>query len=183
MISKNPSAKKKETVRIFFALWPNTVIQKQFAHWAKTHEPVCGGRRVKTQNIHLTLAFLGDVTIDRLPELQIAANKVTAKAFNLTIQETGYWKHPQIIYAQAESYPTALLFLTESLRNELSKAKFVFDNKTFKPHVTLIRKAKCLAGTRLAKPIQWHAKEWRLIQSKQTNYGIDYIPLQRWFLE
>ncbi|MDH5479478.1 MAG: RNA 2',3'-cyclic phosphodiesterase, partial [Nitrosomonas sp.] len=133
--------------------------------------------------MHLTLAFLGNVTIERLPELKITANNVAAKAFNLTIEEIGYWKHPQIIYAMAKSYPTALLTLTESLRKELSKAEFVFDSQTFNPHVTLIRKAKCLAGPRLTKPIRWHAKEWRLIQSKQTNYGVDYIPLQRWLLE
>jgi RNA 2',3'-cyclic 3'-phosphodiesterase len=183
VINRTISEEKERTVRVFFALWPNHVIQKQFAHLAKTLEPVCGGRIVKTQNIHLTLAFLGNVNVNRLPELQSAAHNVTTEAFSLSIQKTHYWKRNHIITAQAEQFPAELFSLVNALRNALSAAGFGFDQHAYKPHITLIRNAKCDTAVDSIKPIEWRAKEWCLIQSKQTKNGVDYIPLKRWLLK
>ncbi len=183
MTTKTLPGKKEKTVRVFFALWPDHAIQKQFAHLAKTLVLTSGGRQVKTQNIHLTLAFLGNVAINRLPELQSAVCNVTAQAFSLSIQKTHFWKRNRIIHAYAESFPAELFSLVDALRNALSTAEFTVDQRTYKPHITLIRNAKIHTDIDLIQPIQWHAKQWCLIQSKQTDNGVDYIPLHCWLLK
>ena len=183
MTTKTLSDKKERNARVFFALWPDHAIQKQFTHLAKTLVPTCGGRQVKTQNIHLTLVFLGNVAINRLPELQSAACNVAAQAFNLSIQKTHYWKRNHIIHAYTESFPAELFSLVDALRNVLSMAGFTVDQRAYKPHITLIRNAKSYTEIDLIEPIQWHAKQWCLIQSKQTDNGVDYIPLHCWLLK
>ena len=51
------------TVRVFFAIWPDNAAQKQLAALAKQlqAESLCGGRKIKPENIHLTLVFVGEV--------------------------------------------------------------------------------------------------------------------------
>ena len=184
MTTRILSDKLEKSVRVFFALWPDYTIQKQLAYFAKTLVPTCGERPVKTQHIHLTLAFLGNLAINRLPELQSAACNVTAQAFSLSIQKTYYWKHNRIIYAYAESFPTELFSLVDTLRNTISTAGFTVDQRTYKPHITtFIRNVKRHTEIDFTQPIQWHARQWCLIQSKQTSKGVDYIPLNCWLLK
>lgn len=108
---------------------------------------------------------------------------ISAKKFELSLDKICYWKRNQIIYIRAKQFPNELFVLVDSLKIALSKAGFSFDKYTYKPHITLIRKATHPAEINLNSPIKWHVSKWFLIQSKQINGGIDYIPLNQWFLE
>lgn len=180
MTTKKPTHKKENTIRVFFALWPDPAIQKQLGQIARRLKPMCEGRAVQTQNIHLTLAFLGNIDINRLPELQLAASRISVQSFNFLIQEIDYWKRNKIIYARAKRFPPELYLLAESLSDTLTAASFKFDQHTFKPHITLLRQAKNVTENNISEPIQWHAKEWCLLQSKLTPKGANYIPLGCW---
>lgn len=59
-----------EFIRVFFAIFPNKLVQKQLAHQAEILESTYGGRKVRTQNFHLTLLFLGDISTHRIEALQ-----------------------------------------------------------------------------------------------------------------
>lgn len=171
---------KGKSIRVFFALWPDPDIQQQLYHFAQKLKQTCKGRVIQQRNIHLTLAFLGHINIDRLPELKLAANQVTTHPFSLTIQEVGYWKRNEIVYAKATTFPSELFLLAESLKNTLLETGFTFDQKTFKPHITLLRQAQTIAPTNLPQPIHWPVKEWCLLQSNQTPRGVNYTPLDCW---
>jgi len=164
-------------IRVFFAIFPNKSVQAQLAHQAELMEPICGGRKVKMQHIHLTLLFLGNVAVHRIEMLRQAMKNVSAQAFEFNLEEIGYWKRNQVLYIQAKQFPAELFFLVDSLRNSLSEAGFLFDKRAYKPHVTLIRKAAHHVKINLDDPIKWHVKKWALIQSKQTDRGVDYISL------
>jgi len=172
-----------KSIRIFFAILPNKFVQEQLAHQAEILEPICGGRKVKTQHIHLTLLFLGNVSTHRIETLQQVMKKVSAKKFAFSLEEICYWKQNRIIYIQPKQFPEELFSLVDSLRNVLSEAGFLFDKRAYKPHITLIRKATHQTRTDLIKPIMWLVNEWSLIQSKQTDSGVDYIPLGHWCLK
>lgn len=174
---------KIKSIRVFFAIFPNEFVQKQLAHQAEILEPTCGGRQVRTQNFHLTLLFLGDVGTNRIAILQQTMKNISAKKFELSLDKICYWKRNQITYIQANQFPNELFFLVDSLKTALSEAGFLFDKYIYKPHVTLIRKATHSAEIDLPIPIKWEVNEWLLIQSKQTESGVDYIPLSQWNLK
>lgn len=170
-------------VRVFFAIFPNKRIQEQLVHLAESLEPICGGRKIKKQRIHLTLLFLGNINAHRIEALQQAMKMVTEKEFELSLEEICQWKKNQIIYVQSNKFPAELFSLVDSIGHVLSEIGFLLDNHTYKPHITLLRKAVRPAKIGLIEPIQWRVNEWFLIQSKQTDHGVDYIPLGQWRLK
>lgn len=182
MANKNTDTKIK-SIRVFFAIFPNKFVQAQLAHQAELLEPTCGGRKVKMQHIHLTLLFLGNVAVHRIEMLRQAMNNVSAQEFEFNLEEIGYWKRNQVLYIQARQFPAELFFLVDSLSSVLSEAGFLFDKRAYKPHVTLIRKAVHHVKINLNDPIKWHVNKWYLVQSKQTDHGIDYISLDHWGLK
>ena len=167
---------------MFFAIFPNRFIQVQLAHQAEQLVSICGGNIVKLQQTHLTLLFLGNVAVDQIEIIQRAMKNVSAKKFEFNLEEICYWKQNQIVYSQAKQFPAELFTLVDSLRNVLSGTGLLIDKHTYKPHVTLIRKAIHSININLNTPIRWHAHEWFLMQSKQTDNGVDYIPLGQWSL-
>lgn len=169
-------------VRLFFAIQPPRKIQKELSLVAKKQVQHYGGRSIKPENIHLTLFFLGKTDIDKIDALNSAVKNITARTFNLTIGKTRFWKRNQIVYAHVEIYPPELFSLVDEIKNAVHNSGFEFDNRTFKPHITLVRKAARHLPVDFEKPIKWHVKEWLLMQSKQTDQGIRYDTLGRWQL-
>lgn len=146
-------------------------------------EPFCGGRKIRIPHFHLTLVFLGDVSIRRIETLQQIMKNISAKKFELSLDKISYWKHNQIIYLQAKQYPVELFALVDTLKMTLSETGFLFDARVYKPHVTLIRKARHPIDIDLIEPILWPVNQWSLMQSKPIQTGIDYVPLAHWCLE
>lgn len=149
----------------------------------------CTGRRIRAENIHLTLVFVGNVDNHGLQALCRAAEEI-AKAgkrpFELVLQETGYWKHNHIAYAAPRDIPLALEELVGILREAIESAGFSAEERAYKPHVTLMRDATCspLSRTMEAiRPVVWKVHEWLLVKSEQTGGGLVYSPIGRWPLD
>lgn len=176
----NSHQKNRKSVRLFFAIRPSHEIQKELGTVAKKLAIKSGGRNIKSENIHLTLLFLGETDINKIDTICAAVKNIQINAFNMTIQKTLFWKTKQIISAQAENYPQELFSLVDAIRNALNTTGLMFDERTYKPHITLVRKAANPIPESLNKPIEWRVKQWLLLQSKQTDQGIKYVALGRW---
>ncbi len=192
LIDTNTSI-KEETARVFFAIWPDTAVQKRLDGLATQLENSCGGRKVRAENIHLTLVFLGDVKVNRLDTLCQIASEVQregVKAFDFAVDEVRNWKHNNITYAGLSKPPHELLNLVSTLQGILSDEGFSFDRQSYVPHITLVRKAKCPVpssepGIGLpsgVQPVFWSACEWVLVKSGQASGGSGYTPIGRWSL-
>ena len=59
-----------------------------------------------TRDLHLTLAFVGDVDRDRLP-LEAVGDAVGGPGFELPIDAVGYWPHNRIVWAGSTACPVA----------------------------------------------------------------------------
>lgn len=171
--------------RVFFALWPPEEIARQLAGIAADFSHAAGGRRMRCETIHLTLAFLGDVAIERLPELQRVAGEVHGVSFELMLDRLGVWQHNRLFWAGCNSPPPALGQLAASLKQHLLNAGFaVADAKRpFAPHVTLVRKLVRLDGAvPVAEALNWPCREFVLVRSRLSGKGSDYEVLGRFRL-
>jgi len=93
---------------------------------------------------HLTLAFLGEVADDRVPELVAAVRDGVGAAapFELVLAGTGAFpsrSHPRIVFADIGEGRAALEAIAGTVRAALTAHRFGFDGKPFVPHLTLLR--------------------------------------------
>lgn len=61
-----------EPQRLFFAIDLPAEIREQIIRWRATHFPPEAGRPVAADNLHLTLAFLGEVSAEKEKALSLA---------------------------------------------------------------------------------------------------------------
>jgi 2'-5' RNA ligase len=186
-LTKNNTESAGTTVRVFFAIWPDNAAQEQMAGLTKRLRlaSLCNGRETKAENIHLTLAFLGEVEPHGLEALRVVANGIgdsRLRAFDFAIEEIRYWKRKRIVYAASASVPRELLDLVNALSESLSAAGFSLEQRAYAPHITLMRDASCQNVPELPEPVVWRVREWMLIKSEQTSGGSVYTPIGRWAL-
>jgi 2'-5' RNA ligase len=169
-----------ETLRLFFALWPDAGTRERLAEWTRAIHRASGGRAMRPENVHLTLAFLGSTPAAALPSITAAAGKVAPRAFSLRIDEPGYWRYNQIAWAGVQAPPPELDALVADLRAALVEASIAFDPKAFVAHITLVRKAR--PGFRMPhlQPIDWRVGDFVLVRSVTGPEGGTYEVAQRW---
>jgi 2'-5' RNA ligase len=172
---------RPETARVFFALWPPEAVARQLAGIAADYSQAAGGRPTRRETIHLTLAFLGDIPVERLPELQRLAGEVHAAAFDLTLDRFGIWQHNRLFWAGCAS-PPALLDLADTLSKRLLEAGFAAADgkRPFAPHVTLVRKlARLDVALPAVQALTFHCSAFVLVRSRLSAAGSDYEVLAR----
>lgn len=165
------------TVRLFFALWPQSELQGKLAAWAKQ---VAGrGRTMRRENLHLTLAFLGDTDAALVPGLIALAADIRFATIRLPLDRVGYWKHNRIIWCGASEEPQALTALVADLRARLTAAGVRYDPKPFVSHVTLVRNAASLPEAPAWMPLVWEARDFALVASTRVDGRVTYAVMQR----
>ncbi len=160
----------EQQARLYYALWPDepTVCELEVA------QADVVGRKVKPDQLHLTLAFLGNQPIGKLPALAAVLEQLPQPGFLIELDQYGYFKQQQIAWIGPSEIPSALLDLRKSLLMGLSAVTSRFKAEArFIPHVTLARDAEAPAQP-LAKRICWSAKRIVLVQSLPTRQGVIY---------
>ena len=167
-------------MRLFFALWPDDKVRAQLERWSRELHALCGGRATPTENLHVTLAFLGSVEEARVAEVDRAAGEVTLRTVSLVLDQAGYWKHNRIAWAGASVVPPELEALVSELRGALLKSQIRFDAKSFASHVTLLRDAREPRGMPALEPIRWKLDGFALVRSVTLPRGSRYEVLKSW---
>ena len=89
-------------MRLFFALWPPRETAQALAAWAAEVQTGTGGKVTATENIHLTLAFLGDAD----PEAAIgAARRVKGRRHELPIETAKYVRRNEMVWVAPAAMP------------------------------------------------------------------------------
>ena len=180
-------------LRLFFALWPALPEQQALAQASAAGVAASGGRPIPAANLHVTLAFLGNVAAARLPQLRAAVQPLAgveataAAALQLQFQTLEHWARPQILCATA-AVGTAggarAAVLAESIRQATQAAGFLPDLKPFHAHVTVARKVARAAAAQPLACVQWNCAAFALVASVTGAAGsvysvIDSYPLDR----
>ncbi len=175
---------ERGTHRVFFALWPPAEAAARLHGAALTAHKDCGGRVMRRENLHVTLAFLGNVSPARLAQAEAVADGIAAPAFDVGLDRLGWWKHNRILWAGSAAPPPALAQLADLLGAGLRTAGFALDERPFALHATLLRNARCAAPVpRLDPPVGWRAGEFVLAESVAGPDGSRYAVRRRWPLQ
>lgn len=160
--------------RLFFALWPEESTRAMLDHIAETLHVRWGGRRMRRDTLHMTLAFLGDTPLSRLDTLREIAATIPAEAFSLTLDRPGCWPQSHVGWLGLAATPPPLTQLVMELRQALQASRFAFDDKRFVPHVTLLRNAQC-GSSPSCQPVMWRARDFVLLASRRQQAGYDVL--------
>ncbi len=100
-------------------------------------------RWVPPENIHLTLKFLGDVDSSKIPLLQTALRKETARCQPFDIQVSGLGafpnaRRPRVIWVSVQA-PAVLGTLVQGVETATIPLGFPTEDRPFSPHLTLGR--------------------------------------------
>jgi 2'-5' RNA ligase len=170
------------TRRLFFALWPDDESRAAIASLAR-EQVHTQARRVAADNLHITLAFPGNVTVCVQTCLEEAAGRITGAPFELSIDRLGYWSGPRIIWAAPAQTPPELWSLAATLREVLGGCGLEPEKRPYQAHITLARKAsRAITVTRI-EPIAWSIRQFCLVESVTEPTGVRYQVLRTWPLE
>jgi 2'-5' RNA ligase len=159
-----------ETIRLFYALWPDDATCAELMR-LQTH---MHGRLTPYENLHITLAFLGQQPVSLLPALKEVLARLPTAEFTLTLDRFGYFPRKRIAWIGMHEAPEALLSLQRDLARMLSEKNVSFDNQAaFKPHVTLARSAS-MPPDIVFTPIIWEVRRVALVQSSTVAEGASY---------
>ncbi|MEW6514495.1 MAG: RNA 2',3'-cyclic phosphodiesterase [Pseudomonadota bacterium] len=169
--------------RVFFALWPPEGTLQALEALAVDAAKCCGGRRIRRDSLHMTLAFIGSVSPSQLAVLQEVAGRIRGEAFDLRLDRVGCWSHNRIVWVGCSRVPSRQRRLFDALVANLGEAGFALDKRPFVPHVTLVRNGRCDNLPELAQSIPWGVREFVLVESLLQPSGAHYRLLNRWPLK
>jgi 2'-5' RNA ligase len=169
-------------LRLFFALWPDPGLGRQIWDLTRGSVRASGGRPVNRDNLHLTLAFLGNVDVGMLPELRAAAAELHSPGFEFTLDELSFWPRPRALVMQPSTFPDALPGLVAGIWDAMTPFSLGHGAGTYRPHVTLARKAGPVPLQPLKAQLSWRATEFCLVSSVTDPGGARYEPLARYHL-
>ncbi len=159
-------------MRLFFALWPSAAECAALAAWHTPLRELCGGRVMRTDTLHSTLVFLGEVEESRLELVQLLAREAVCREFELNLTAAHYWGHNHIIYAAPEETPPPLAELVRKLEAKLRNRGFHPENRPYKPHVTLLRNAQWSDAALPRMPeVGWRFNDFVLVRSLRDEDG------------
>lgn len=173
MQQRSTSSTRSPAAKVFLALWPSAVEREQLRQWQAPLLQTCGGRAMQADTLHCTLVFVGLVVPDELAVLQDTVQNIDVAAFDLWLDRVYYWGHNHIIYAAPSCVPQQMQQLVGRLEQQLTRIHIHFDRRSYQPHVTLLRNARCKDTPLPAVPaVCWRANEYSLVQSTQQGYRV-----------
>ena len=167
-------------LRVFFAVWPEPSIRTSLAALAADVAREARGRPTAPENVHLTLAFLGEQPTSRMAALCALAARVGGSRFALTLDEIGCFRKAGIAWLGASATQLELVALQKRLAGELSARRFPVDERPYAPHLTLARRVEVGIRRSLSVPIIWRVSSFALMASETMASGPSYRSLADW---
>lgn len=169
-------------MRAFVALELPEAFADEVAGLARGLAAVCDGRFAPVGNHHLTLAFLGDLDEAGVRAALDALEAACAGAgpIELTTEGLGTFGRGRATTLWLGILPSdELVLLATRLRRELAARDLAYDEKPFRPHVTLARHARLPRGPLpdLMFPRPDVARRVTLLRSILEPDGARYKPL------
>jgi RNA 2',3'-cyclic 3'-phosphodiesterase len=135
-----------------------------------------GARRVRPENLHLTLAFIGELPLAKANQAAEALRRISNEPFAWRLDHVGRFERAHVLWAGGPLEPR-LADLSERVRSLLRALRIRFDEKRFAAHVTLLRDLPPLRATgpgdvvEAIEPFEWPIGEPLLMVSERDPQG------------
>ncbi len=164
--------------RLFFALEPNPAIRKDVNKIiSRLDDKSC--RKTSTENIHITLVFLGLIAQPQERDIIKAVENITIPSFEILFDQLAYWRKPRILCLNSSAHNAPIEQLVEDIKAKVNQCGVATETRAFKPHVTLARKV----NHKIEIPFEsllWRADQFCLMESCSVTGGVRYQVLKRW---
>jgi len=172
----------KPSKKLFFALWPDDITRQRCLGVLNT----IGYKQAKPvlpNNLHVTLVFLGYVSVEKEIGLLAGAATIPVPELSLCFDRISFWKKPGIICLTSTEINPELSVLVAELSILAEKLGIRLDPRTYKPHVTLVRKAVAVKSLDF-EPVIWRANSFCLVESvRLEESGVEYRVVERWSVQ
>ncbi|UXI01684.1 RNA 2',3'-cyclic phosphodiesterase [Photobacterium sp. TY1-4] len=142
------------------------------------------GRPVPAANLHLTLAFLGNVSAAQKTQLCQLADPLEESAFTLTTTALKYQKRSRLIWLSC-TLPAPLAQLAENLKAIAEQVGLPQETRPYSPHITLLKHLRARPDALPEiPPLAFHIRHFGLYISELFNSprggGVHYRCLKQW---
>jgi 2'-5' RNA ligase len=171
-----PAGVAGPTLRCFIAAWPDAATR---AHLEAIRDEQArlwpAARPVTTSNLHLTLAFIGALPVERVRLLQPPVDALEVDPFVWTADRLGVFRKARVLWIGGAA-TSVLDRLAATVRALLDAEAVRYDPKPFVPHVTLLRHCAATSLPRSAvDPVDWPIAAVRLVVSRSAPSGVHYV--------
>lgn len=169
-------------MRLFFAYWPSAEKAEEIAAWVRAAHALCGGRMMRTDTLHMTLAFLGQADAAAAQELAEACARWRLPSGAMVLREPGRFRNAKVVWlGPSAAEPASVDWLhraNERLWSHLAPLGWGPREAVFRPHVSLLRNAgpgdlDALQG----RPVEWAPGRCVLVASEPTATSSRYTVL------
>jgi len=179
-VTKDEPELGAERHRVFFALWPDAATRGAISRATRAVVQSSGGRPVAKERLHITVAFLGELTAAGLETARAVPPLALGGPFELTLDTIGVWPESKVLWLSPSTVPTPLAELEARLWDALAERGFRADERVYRPHVTLARRARPVETE--IEPVSWTVGELALVESFPDGRNVHYEVLERWTL-
>ncbi len=164
--------------RVFFALWPDAATRSAISRATRDAVQASGGRPIAKDRLHLTVAFLGELTAAGLDVARqvppIEGGRVRADA-----RRARHLARIEDLVAGAVRHrPTRSASSKRTCGTRSPSAAFASEERTYRPHVTLARRARPIDAA--VAPVRWAVQDLALVESFPDGRNVHYEVLERW---
>lgn len=168
-------------MRLFVALYPPEDVRSELRRWLEG--ALTRARLTPVERWHLTLAFLGDVPLDRVAAVEEAVSRAVdgRRSMRLRLSGGGSFGRSTAVWAGVEGDLGPLHELHGGLQRELANAGLPHDDRPLTPHLTVHYQGsrEVLAALRDYTGPFWTATEIALVRSRFPQEG-GYETVRTW---
>ena len=168
-------------MRLFFAVFPDSETRRRLAAAAQALILDNESRRVPSENYHMTLAFIGEVSAP-LAALEAVGAAQRIPAFMVRFDGFEYWPMSSVVVARVSSCPAPLEDLRRGLFADLVRCGVRLEDRPFRPHATVARKVPQPPVLQAMSEIAWRAHAFQLARSDRSPAGAVYTVVASWSL-
>ena len=166
--------------KLFFAL-PVDDLATELILWRDQRS--WPGVLVPQENLHLTLAFLGEAEEAMVAPLIAAVNRQHCPPLSIPLDEVGWFSRARAAWIGPRQWPNELTVLANALQRHGERFGLGNGDQHYRPHITLSRKAPEPPVREPAPHFMFTVNRFCLYQSVSCPDGVCYIPRATWPLQ
>jgi 2'-5' RNA ligase len=167
-------------MRCFIAAWPDPPTRIALAAVSEdVRRRVAHRRATRIDDLHLTLAFIGNLSDEDAFAVADAIAKLRFRPFTWRLDTLGLFEQAGVVWVGAARTPTKpLLVLADHARAVLDDFALDYDRRPLVPHITLLRGVRWFEVERV-QPIVWRIDSVALYRSAPIGDATRYARVMR----